>query len=359
MARVFDQEGSLSEIATRHKVTAYRLMRQEIEDFERIPDNVPSDALILALFSSNFLSQPLSITPAECHPASPLATTQLLHAYGRVPLIPGHTRALHNLVEKRGGLANLQQGGIADLVQLHDLRTASQTGEKPLFPWTGPHISMNTTSLVQSQGNPSFIGFELLRARNEELWETLTRAGEVTIALDQYQRSGDLPPRLQDVVIAANSVQHALCSLPPAQLSAESTADDSIYEICRLGGLIYSDMVLFPLPACTGVKPRLVAEMRDVLETASRVSLLDAETLELVLWATFLATVAATFSQDREWFVFKVASLMVKSVVPFNFDRFRNMMQNYLWWAPVLDEPASAIWNDVCTQTEPMAATRT
>ena len=126
MAPTFDREGSLSDIAARHKTTAYRMMRRCIKNFEKEPDKAPSDALVLALFSSNFLSQPLSIAPEECHPASPLATAQLLYAYGHVLLIPGHTLALHNLAEKRVGLANLRQGGIADLIQLHDLGSSHQ-----------------------------------------------------------------------------------------------------------------------------------------------------------------------------------------------------------------------------------------
>ena len=353
MAKTLDQEGSIPDIAIKHKGTAYRLMRKEIQDFEGNPKNIPSDALILALFSSNFLSQPIPHSSEDCIPASPLATAQLLHTYGRVPLIPGHTMALRNLVEKRGGLANLRQGGIADLIQLHDLRTACQTDEWPLFPWIGPHLSMSARLVLQlDEAASKFLssicsGFNPLRSTDPRLWEILKSTGEVTVALDHHQRSGRLHPRLKDVVISANSVHHALCSLPSARLLDTRSNNDDIYELCRLATLIYSDMVLFPLPSCTGVKPRLADSIRTLLESRMTEWLPETKDSAMMLWAIFLGTIAATFSHHRTWFVSKLATLTAKIVIPLDFSCFKSMMESFLWWDFIFEEPSLTIWNDV------------
>ena len=54
----------------------------------------------------------------ECHPQSPLATSQYMHLYGRLTLMPSYATALHQLVEARGGILALKHLALPDWLLL-------------------------------------------------------------------------------------------------------------------------------------------------------------------------------------------------------------------------------------------------
>ena len=100
-----------------HASSAARLVSNEIRDL----NGAPSDALIMAVLNLGvYAGEVDKIDDQECHPPSPLATVQNLHAFGRLTLIPSHARALHALVEKAGGLQAVgsEIRGLEELVQL-------------------------------------------------------------------------------------------------------------------------------------------------------------------------------------------------------------------------------------------------
>ena len=110
-------------------------------------------------------------------------------------------------------------------------------------------------------------GFRILlqNGLQKDLHETLESISEITVALDHYQRGGRYAPSLSDIIAARTITQHRLLSLAPPS-SGIPQPDECIYNATRVAALIYSDMVLFPLPPQTGVKQKLTDMLRPALD---------------------------------------------------------------------------------------------
>lgn len=116
---------------------------------------------------------------------------------------------------------------------------------------------MEALRLSQTLGQ----GFNILlqHGSQEDLVKVLHSMSGLTVALDHNQRAGRHALQLSNIVSVRTATQHRLLLLTPP-LSELPTSDEGIYNETRLATLIYSDMVLFPLPPASTLKPR-VADM--------------------------------------------------------------------------------------------------
>ena len=78
----------------------------------------------------------------------------------------------------------------------------------------------------------------------------------VTILLDHHHRNGYWD--LQQLITVRNAAQHKLLSLHQSSL-------DPLTQLCHTVLLVYSDMVIFPLPAVTQFRSRLGTQLHDNL----------------------------------------------------------------------------------------------
>ena len=188
-------------------------------------------------------------------------------------------------------------------------------------------------------------GLAILNLVDTKLLELYRRARDVTVALDQYHRGADGAPSVPDLLDARNRVQHGFLSL---QVRTEQETDPlaAVFEICWIAGLIFSDMVILPLPYKSGVKPRLSHHLRLVVEASSLTRLGDlatsSELRQLLTWALLLGTIAATLTGDYDWYLQKFQ----ESVGDLKLDwfGFRRVMRTFLWWDFVFEVPAASIW---------------
>lgn len=190
-------------------------------------------------------------------------------------------------------------------------------------------------------------GFKYFRFTPDgrELLSVLEAFCEVTVALDHYARGGPTAPDLVDLVTARFAAQHRLLSqLPPPQ-SNFLDGDKSVLHACRLATLIFSDMVIFPLPPTQGVKHRLAPLLRHTLQACSIACSWDLHAYVL-LWATTLGAIAATYTPDRGWYV----KQMLEHVENLGIDHWStldSLCSKFLWWKPVCGEPAENLWAEM------------
>lgn len=190
-------------------------------------------------------------------------------------------------------------------------------------------------------------GFKYFRFTPEgrELLSVLEAFSEVTVALDHYARGGPTAPELVDLVTARHSAQHRLLSqLPPPQ-SNFLDGDNNVLHACRLAVLIFSDMAIFPLPPTQGVKYRLAPLLRHTLQACSIVCSWDLHAYVL-LWATTLGAIAASYTYDRSWYV----EQMIKHVENLGIDHLSTLdsiCSKFLWWKPVCGEPTETLWAEM------------
>ena len=158
---------------------------------------------------------------------------------------------------------------------------------------------------------------------------------DVTIALDHYHRGGPTSPTLQDLVMIRNSCQHQLLSLPDHSAQQE-TSGFCMYEVCRLAALIYSNLVIFPLPTNCGVGNKLVSRLRKALFTVF--ATLPDINQRVLLWAVALGGIQSSSSSDRRWFVQQFADLS---------ERFALVQ-----WGRIVDSLTSFVWSDFVLEKE-------
>lgn len=175
---------------------------------------------------------------------------------------------------------------------------------------------------------------------DNELYHTLHSACEATVALDHYHRRGALAPSILVLIEARNSVQHRLCSLEPRPLK-NASFEDYIYEACRQAALVYSDMVLWPMPPGSGVKPRLVRKIREILEQPIVQHDWHLHG-DLLLWIALMSGIASTFTPDRLFYVQQLRQHALSHA--YTFVQFKNLMKLHLWWDHVIEEPAERLW---------------
>jgi hypothetical protein len=97
-----------------HYSKAIRLLKQRIESLD---DGPASEDLMMSMLILGVNADVEEASP-EAHPPSPLATSQYMHLYGRLTLMPSYATALHQLVEARGGIFKLRHLALADWLLL-------------------------------------------------------------------------------------------------------------------------------------------------------------------------------------------------------------------------------------------------
>ena len=102
-----------------YKAKAIRLM---IEDMKQSHGVVSDEVLLSVVTMAAHGTDPWEITRSEdTENALPLATVQDFHYYGSMQCEEAHLRALHYLVQQRGGLKEIKLAGVANAIALYEL----------------------------------------------------------------------------------------------------------------------------------------------------------------------------------------------------------------------------------------------
>ena len=331
-----------------HYQKAIRLINKHITEL----DGPPPDALIMAVTTLAVHGSRASEPGTECHPQSPLATQQYLHMYGQMLIAESHVSGLTELIQRKGGIEGMETYGMADTIALADIYLATKRLRKPQLPSHWPKESLvwaerytpDDAAVTMSSilGN----GFRLLHSHlaGDTLCEVLAQMCQVTTALDQYTRGGQDVPDMVELTATRNSLQHQLLSLELTTMEGPLN-ELAMAEICRISGLIFSDMVLFPLPATQKVKPFFATRLKSLLVTWDVECPSDAQQ-RMLAWATMLGCIASTFAAEHDWFLQQLGMHLSKLVI-LDWPKLRQLCSSFLWWPPVCDPPGRVVWSEV------------
>jgi len=195
-----------------------------------------------------------------------------------------------------------------------DTIVSTRLGVRPGWKWptgiseslqrTNEHILDKTAiELMHTMGS----GFG--EVQHEGMRQVLLLMCEVAVALDHYHRDKSTAPAIWDIARTRVAVQHKLCSFDPITPD-QARFSDIQFELCRLLALIYSDLVLFPIPEHTSIKPPLLDDLGRVLDMYDMNENLPATGLgsgtlrgrppsahrDFLSWCILLAAAAATSS---------------------------------------------------------------
>jgi hypothetical protein len=193
-------------------------------------------------------------------------------------------------------------------------------------------------------------GFRYLRhtCQGQELLDVLNAYSEITVALDHHVRGGPTAPDMVDLASVRNCTQHRILSQLPTQLDI-SDPEQYIHHVVRLSTLIFSEMVIFPLPPTQGVKPRLALLLQQSLEACRLVQCWELHS-QLLLWALTLGAIAASYTPQRSWYIDQLlqeTSLMQVE----NWFMLELICSRFLWWKPVCSEPLRRAWTEMICAT--------
>ncbi|ETI27177.1 hypothetical protein G647_09860 [Cladophialophora carrionii CBS 160.54] len=338
-----------------HEKRAVNLLDQEL----RRLGTTPSDTVIYASALLAYVSGPSYDRTSTRHPKSPLATAQNLHAMGHLDIIPERVQGVRTLVQRRGGIDALSMPFQRIVLTYLDTIVSTRLGVRPGWTWpaavpeslrhTGEHILDQTAAqLMQVMGS----GFSELQ--HEQMRQTLFLMCEATAALDHCHRGGPSPPSIWDVARIRLAVQHRLCSFDPLTPEQISLADLQ-FELCRLSALIYSDLVLFPIPEQSDVKPPLFYDLGRTLDKYESVAEPSQIDRDFLAWCVLLAAAASiSYPVFRTQFIQRLEGLVGSDERLRDWEFYEGVVKRYLWWGYLLDPPAkeafAAIsWPDTVT----------
>ncbi|RVX67148.1 hypothetical protein B0A52_08582 [Exophiala mesophila] len=336
-----------------HQSEGLLLIQDELQTLK----GAPSDALLMAMVMAGMLANPVTSQMPETFRLSPLATASKMHIYGKLDVVPETHHVLVDMVNRRGGILTVKTYGMRSILQIADLQFATRFGVVPSFPWVYESL-LFTREHEKLKSSTGFDQCFQYTSIDPDLSLALRSAAEVTILLEKHRTHPENATRLADLVFAADEVHHRLMSIEEFRF-LDTDPTSVLQDICRWAALIYSDLVLFPLPAATKIKPRLAGKLKDAikrLETVATTSNLAQSTLlspdvsNVLLWALMLGGFASIFSPHSAWYTRTLARYLnlqfqlSKSSREPDWQDFKAIMSSFLWWDFIFEEPGARLW---------------
>lgn len=243
---------------------------------------------------------------------------------------------------------------------------AINLGCKPVFPlilpdgkqiiYRSPLRMLNISESPQHSGSK---GFQQLALIYPPVKGNITRVfldlNEITQAIELLTKRTCGPKILTMIGDSRAQVLHRLCSLPDEndRLSSilhkrscsieEQDTSVAIYMICKKSALLYSALVVLPLPQTKTIRNQLTC---DVFERMNKLreqedSLLIAE---ILLWCTVIVGIAAEGNGYQQWFISKAWSLCrylrIRSWV-----QLKDLLASFAWLDCASDRAGQAFWD--------------
>jgi len=250
-----------------------------------------------------------------------------------------------------------------------DTIVSTRLGVRPGWKWpaalpeslrrSGEHVlDQNAVELMQIMGS----GFS--EVHHPGMRHALLLMCELTVALDHCHRGGSTAPATWNVARMRVAVQHRFCSFDPISPDQTNFAEVQ-FELCRLSALIFSDLVLFPIPEPSSIKSRLLYDLSRILDkcdihenrpSAKPGSVASSWHLsanrDFLAWCVMIgAAAASTYStvfQSR--YINRLERLIRLDERLRSWDFYKGLVTKYLWWDYVLDSLALEAFNAVSLQ---------
>jgi hypothetical protein len=169
---------------------------------------------------------------------------------------------------------------------------------------------------------------------------------DLTIIIDCHCRGTKPIKDFTPFIDRRNSVQHKLMSLPTGdELVEDEVASVYLYEAIRHAAFIYSTAVTFPLPAMSGHFHKLAAILKPLLET-SKSDPCWRHCPSALLWILVLGGIAASDTEEREWFVESVVFIAKISQIR-TWEQVTEIMEGFLWLDSACDAGGRILWAEV------------
>ncbi len=235
-----------------------------------------------------------------------------------------------------------------------DILGATQSLSKPHFPVLDKVKSLPPVEIDEvlrlrlrrlGKGFEDLEGFGV----SEMASIVLQKMVDHTIVIDSHCRGATSIPDTGTFMYRRNALQHSLMSLPPGDdLDVGEASSACLYESIRLATIIYSVAVTFPLPILTGIFRRLTIALRETVDN-SRLDPCWQLYPKVQLWVLILGGVAASRTDERTWYVQRIAAV-TRALNLLEWDDVVEEIEKYLWLDSVCDPGGRNLWMEVISE---------
>ena len=307
-------------------------VQEMVEGSQEVPEDLIIATLILAAYSIE--STPTSTGEMSDQQNTPFAHDPYFYQpRGRPDYC--HVAALRLLVTKKGGLDSIKAKGIANLICVyvnvslvnvpftnlprHDLKIASLHTEAPRFPcrWRARmfrNLRMPSHNSRQGTDEKSVLNREK---------STIAKMRRLLAEVASPPSSDTSEDSAQDLNCAYNEVQHNILTLPRNSF--------------RTAALLLSDVMFFTAPRETGIRERLLDNLRSQLPSHDASS-------EVNFW---MATIGALASDSEEAVDPAFINLIAEHVASqglSDIDEAQDMLSDVAWRSDIPRLMIDTIW---------------
>ncbi|KAL3705026.1 hypothetical protein TMatcc_008698 [Talaromyces marneffei ATCC 18224] len=261
---------------------------------------------------------------------APLKSLQWLDTYAFFEMDPVHTAGLLRVVSLRGGLTKIKYPGLAPVLSFSGLIYASKTLTRPMMPF----MRMHNGFLAEQEDQDletiedrfhNLLGISLPL----DLCKVFQRVQNYLHLLELYIQGTLSQVDLCLIADKRNFTQHSLLSLPSAsEFSEPYRMAYPWYETVRLGCLVMSIGVIFPLPARAAPLHPLARMLQEELEIVLQQSAHHFSST-ILLWGVVLGGIASCGINERKcWHQVKM------------------ILHQILWVGSACDCAGRALWDD-------------
>lgn len=311
------------------------------------------DANILSVYALSYHGDLRRDPPAIAPSQGPLTTLQLLHIYGgRLETVQVHLQGLAKMLSLRGGLSTLKLPGLAQAISFGDVVLACQTLSKPMLPYVSMHDDVVGLLNAASRKNHPLVGLgkgfrvlpEMLgHDEVSKLLIVLRWMIQYTFAVDDQVEERPEAPSLRALMDQRNFVQHSLMLLTPDVAGTQE--EHPMHRLARLGTVIYSLLVVFPLPAIAAPFAQLAQEVRGQLSQPS-VEARWSEASDLILWVTVMGAIASIGTPDRQWYL-GILDRLTRRLMINTWTSMREHLRLFLWFEYTNDSDGLKLWREI------------
>lgn len=244
-----------------------------------------------------------------------------------------------------------------------DLLDATKTLRRvsiPFIPFTNAYLDngrlavttgerSSTNSVLGSLGTAFFKVWQSSDDRATwQLLQVIQHLSDFTVVLENHIEGHIVSRPPAALTDQRNFAQHALMSLPSAQDQENEAIGmcDEQYESCRLGCIIYSLLVVFPLPPIMRLFERIAAKLQRALLNVRMEGGKDHARLELHAWTLTLGAIISIGLPERAWFVQELV-VTLQALETEQLAGLTGILRSHLWHPKTSSRNAIELWQEL------------
>lgn len=197
-----------------------------------------------------------------------------------------------------------------------------------------------------------FAFFKLWSNTNDDSTEALLRViqhlCDFTVLVENYieGRANPRPPAA--FTDQRNFTHHSLIALPSAQDLEDQGVKgfDLQYESCRLGCMVYSLLVVFPMPPLVKLFEKLSVRLQRTILNLRLPTVVQQDRWDLHVWVLAMGALISIGLAERNWYVSELA-FFCKSLGISSHEDLIHILQGFLWHPATNGDDGSQLWDDI------------